>query len=818
MMEALVAVGLASNVVQFVEFGSKLIHAYCRLRHGAQSEKEYHRTIINDLVPIASKVKSSAQTITHSATTLTSEQKALQLIADGCCELADKLIKRLDAYVVQSSLNGGRTRLPRAKIALKVIWEKPEVDEIVKQLEHLSKELHLRLTFELWQVQKSQALQLAKDDDVKAVLNKTSQLELCLKDLRQDIDEMRARQLDVLRAVSDIALENSKLHAQASQQSVFNQTAISTSIDDLRQMIQATHLESMSSLAQVDVKNSQFFATMTTDRESLERTIGSVLRPLMEEYKDLLLQETRKEFRGTARAHMEKLLAHLTQNIDLSDFSRNGENNETLYHEVTNNKGNTSQEQAYREKDETRENQRDQGHRANICSLYRSRYWKKTRIGKFWVFITRTIHFRPGQPPLAMYKLEAHFIPFVHWISTGCSIVYHKTADGRGPPTFGFQFPVYRVLAEDHEVYDTIAKGDTRAVQDMLLKKHILPSDRDDFGWTLLHWAAVYDRLEIARSLIQSGADVNAQNSDGQTPIAFAIMPSDISMIGKRYSVFHFLRSLSFVDMGSLWFDDNFSCLWPAYLYFCLIGQGVSNMVSDIIPNWLCVCRASEVNLTLNPLTNEDFIGTLFWYYISDLRLVERCGRTVIAMSTKWLSSPYMLDSRQYELIVRFVDSIIQQAPGYEPLQDSRWVPVAYYVAELCFYLDEGLDDEPTDIDDCLDNLIVHRGYYVSSVAALQCLKLAEYVISAGIKQRPDCIFDSYEGITICDGVEDAGYEGLWNQLLEEHGIDPGWARNENERRKRMGTGDTSALDVSIKVDASKIMEVTKRKPFISEE
>ncbi|KAI1272811.1 hypothetical protein F5Y07DRAFT_284320 [Xylaria sp. FL0933] len=512
MMEALVAVGLASNVVQFVEFGSKLIHAYCRSRHGLQSEKEYHRTVVNDLVPIASKVKSSAQTITHSATTLTSEQKTLQLIADGCCVLADKLIKRLDAYVVQSRVNGGRARLPQAKIALKVIWEKPEVDEIVKQLEHFRKELHLHLTFEIWQVQKSQALPLAKDDDLKAVLNKTSQLESCLEDLRQDIDGMRTRQLDVLRAVSDIALENSKSHAQASQQSVSNHTAISASIDDLRQMVQATHLESMSSLAQVDVKNSQFFATMTTDRESLEQTIGNVLRPLMEEYKDLLLQETQKEFRGTARAHMEELFAYLTQNIDLSEFPRKCESNEKPYREITH-KEKTSKVQSYELKDDAGETQGNQGRRSDISLVYQQEHSKRTRIGLFWLFITQTIHFRPGQPPLAMYKLEAHFIPFVHWISTGCSIIYRKTADGRGSPTFGFQFPVYRVLAEGHEVYHAIRKGDTRAVQDMLLQKHILPSDRDQDGMTLLHWAAFWDQVEIARSLIQSGADVNAQDS-----------------------------------------------------------------------------------------------------------------------------------------------------------------------------------------------------------------------------------------------------------------------------------------------------------------
>ncbi|KAI1425840.1 hypothetical protein F5Y12DRAFT_322043 [Xylaria sp. FL1777] len=751
-MEALVAVGLASNVVQFVDFTSKLIHAYSRLRHGAaQSEYEYHRTITNHLLPIVDKVKSSAQCIAQSSTALTPEQKALQLIADGCCELADKLIERLDAYIVQYGKDGARALLPRAKIAFKILWEKSEVDEMIKQLERFSKALHLHLTLEVYQTQKSQALQLAKDDDVKAVLSRTSQLESSLENLRLGIDETEN---NVLRAVCDLAVDNSKLHARASRESVFNQTVLSTSMDNLRQVVQTSHVESMNSLAQVAVENSRFFASMTTERESLEQVIGNVLRPLMEEYKDSLLQETRKEFRGTARAHMEELLAVLTQNIDLSDFSQNSKYDKQPYYRTARSHDTTSQIQAYGDnnEDETRKN-RD--FKSNLALIYQKTYLKETQIGKFWLLITQTVQFQPNQPPLAVYNLEAHFMPFMHWLSTSYSIMYRKTDDGRGPPTFGFQFPVYRILDYDHEAVDAILQGDISAIQEMLSEKRIFPSDRTDNGMTLLHWAAHCNQVEISRALILSGADVNAQDVCEWTPIA-----------------------LSSMKMDSIWLHDTFA---PFYLL-------------------------------------ED--------YIELLKPIKWGGRTVISWSPKDSlfveSGTLPFDSRGYEIHVHILDATLHQTPGYEALERDGGIPVARYAASLCWRLGgesySNCSGIPADNSYSPEDFVIYRGYYVERNVALKCLQLVERVISTGIKRRPDCIFDSFYGRRIYDYFEFVGYRSLWDQILEEHGIDPDWAWHESERRKRVVTGDTSAHEVSIGVDVSQITNVTKRKAFISRE
>jgi len=42
---------------------------------------------------------------------------------------------------------------------------------------------------------------------------------------------------------------------------------------------------------------------------------------------------------------------------------------------------------------------------------------------------------------------------------------------------------------------------------------------KDEYGGTPLHWAAVLGRVEMARQLINAGANVNAMDENGYTPL-----------------------------------------------------------------------------------------------------------------------------------------------------------------------------------------------------------------------------------------------------------------------------------------------------------
>jgi hypothetical protein len=368
---------------------------------------------------------------------------------------------------------------------------------MMNQLEYFRSELNLHLTFEVRQVlQKNQTLQLTKDD-VRAVLDKISQLESSLADIRLHFNnDSKTRQTEVLHAVSTLVAENSVLHARSTQRSIESHAAITGGMDSLKQMVHTQHLESMDYLARAEVKNTQFFATMTVERASLEDSIENVLRPLLEEYRDSLLQETRKEFRGTARAQIEELLTGLTRNMDLQDcshlkdrfsYSPEHEEQQSCYATMSTDLMPSQLQPCGINNDESEKIKKHKDRKAGWALLYKHWLEKKTRIGTFLLLVRHTTQLRTGQPPLSVFALEAHFVPNLFWLSTGRSIMYQRIQDGRGSPKFGFQFPVYRVLGSDHEVWGSIYLGNLDAVQAMLSQKSILPSDRDEAGWTLLH-------------------------------------------------------------------------------------------------------------------------------------------------------------------------------------------------------------------------------------------------------------------------------------------------------------------------------------------
>jgi len=65
--------------------------------------------------------------------------------------------------------------------------------------------------------------------------------------------------------------------------------------------------------------------------------------------------------------------------------------------------------------------------------------------------------------------------------------------------------------------------GFTNSVKRLLSIRNINVNVKDDmFGWTPLHWAARNGRIEIARLLLQNGADVNAKENYGNTPLHWA--------------------------------------------------------------------------------------------------------------------------------------------------------------------------------------------------------------------------------------------------------------------------------------------------------
>ena len=67
-----------------------------------------------------------------------------------------------------------------------------------------------------------------------------------------------------------------------------------------------------------------------------------------------------------------------------------------------------------------------------------------------------------------------------------------------------------------------IRRGDVGDVDWILFWSFFDVNDSDESGVTLLHYASRYGSLDVARLLIDKGANVNAVNRSGETPLSLA--------------------------------------------------------------------------------------------------------------------------------------------------------------------------------------------------------------------------------------------------------------------------------------------------------
>ncbi len=74
-------------------------------------------------------------------------------------------------------------------------------------------------------------------------------------------------------------------------------------------------------------------------------------------------------------------------------------------------------------------------------------------------------------------------------------------------------------------IYEAAVAGDLEQVQAIVARHPEAVNEKDEYGFTALHGLAEEEHYDIVRFLIEHGADVNAQNEDGITPLHLAAWP-----------------------------------------------------------------------------------------------------------------------------------------------------------------------------------------------------------------------------------------------------------------------------------------------------
>lgn len=84
------------------------------------------------------------------------------------------------------------------------------------------------------------------------------------------------------------------------------------------------------------------------------------------------------------------------------------------------------------------------------------------------------------------------------------------------------------------EFYNVSVAGDLDEIREMLARDPSLVHAKDKWGFTALHGVAGEDLIEVATCLLDQGANPNAKNDDGITPLHLAAYPSMVELLVKR--------------------------------------------------------------------------------------------------------------------------------------------------------------------------------------------------------------------------------------------------------------------------------------------
>lgn len=77
-------------------------------------------------------------------------------------------------------------------------------------------------------------------------------------------------------------------------------------------------------------------------------------------------------------------------------------------------------------------------------------------------------------------------------------------------------------MAQQEDFLNAVKQGDGPAAEELLRRQPELIIAADEYDKTALHWAAEKNHAEIARMLLDAGADIEAKTNWGDTPLKWA--------------------------------------------------------------------------------------------------------------------------------------------------------------------------------------------------------------------------------------------------------------------------------------------------------
>lgn len=145
-MDPLTALSVAGTVIQFVDFGTKLISESVKLYK--KGELEVHEQAVsatNDILDYTIKLRRTLRPPGESAA-LTDDEILLENICKGCDDLANDLLSRLNKLTVPQKDKKGRHKIwPSLTAAFQSIWTSEDLLDIQERLKEYRRQIDSRV-------------------------------------------------------------------------------------------------------------------------------------------------------------------------------------------------------------------------------------------------------------------------------------------------------------------------------------------------------------------------------------------------------------------------------------------------------------------------------------------------------------------------------------------------------------------------------------------------------------------------------------------------------------------------------------------------
>ena len=269
------------------------------------------------------------------------------------------------------------------------------------------------------------------------------------------------------------------------------------------------------------------------------------------------------------------------------------------------------------------------------------------------------------------------------------------------------------------------------------------------------------------------------------------------------FAIFHYLRSQSNTSLEVFW--DNDLLVKPnVWLLLRDLGSiGIHRGCLRDFQSWLDICKAVMFDF------NTESINFLEW---TITEVIDGVGPAPM----------HTLQASETDF-QRIFDLLVQHRVGDSHMPTRHFIPVGYAAGHLL----AAIRDIEYTVQMALGKDISeqYRRHWDSPEQVERALAFCEHVISVGISERPDSVFDTVSiPVRFKNSARDVikrvpifwlfnKYKlGLnWARILKKNGLDPMWVLKETQRR--MDIAETSAHDISACVGASQ-MQQTRRRTF----